>query len=125
MHFADQEMSEFQTFFGNGCRTSYTFVSDYLKLIFFKFLLSRIPRPSSAPQKGYLTPDPQTNYCRLMSTTYAHHFFKQEFYDRSYDISRNHGYPQLPSTQTPAIKQEPRDFSFDNGIKLINIEKTS
>ncbi|CAG2231923.1 ETV1 [Mytilus edulis] len=76
----------------------------------------RVPRPSSAPQKGYFSPDPQTNYCRLMSTTYAHHFFKQELYDRSYDISRNHGYSQLPSTQTPTIKQEPREFTFDNGF---------
>ncbi|CAC5375633.1 ETV1 [Mytilus coruscus] len=76
----------------------------------------RVPRPSSAPQKGYFSPDPQTNYCRLMSTTYAHHFFKQELYDRSYDISRNHGYSQLPSSQTPTVKQEPREFTFDNGF---------
>jgi hypothetical protein len=92
----------------------FTFVLEVNLFIFY-----RISRPSSAPQKGYLTPDPQTNYCRLMSTTYAHHFFKQEFYDRGYDISRNHGYTQLPSTQTPAIKQEPREFSFDNGKRWI------
>lgn len=76
----------------------------------------RIPRPNSAPQKGYITPDTPSNYCRLMSTTYAHHLFKQEFYDRSYDITRNHGYSQLPSSQPTGIKQEPREFTFDNGM---------
>ncbi|OWF42626.1 ETS translocation variant 1 [Mizuhopecten yessoensis] len=80
---------------------------------------SRLHR--SDPERGYISAEPQSGYSHLVSSSYAHHFFKQEHHDRSYDmatITRNHGYPQPPCAPPPPvhIKQEPRDLSFDNGF---------
>ncbi|KAL5009607.1 hypothetical protein ScPMuIL_011912 [Solemya velum] len=83
---------------------------------------TRIHRSHSEPEREYIAPEAQChmNYSRLVHTSYAHHFLKQEFQERGYDISRNHGYPQVPSAPptSVAVKQEPRDNGYENMIIL-------
>ncbi|KAJ8307084.1 hypothetical protein KUTeg_015168 [Tegillarca granosa] len=81
---------------------------------------SRFRRSHSDPDRSYLTTNSQCAYSRIVSSPYAHHFFKQEFHDRGYDMTaftRNHAYPQAPSappSQMMSIKQEPRDQGYEN-----------
>ncbi|XP_052680389.1 ETS translocation variant 1-like isoform X1 [Crassostrea angulata] len=83
---------------------------------------SRFRRSHSDPDQNFLSTDSHSGYPRFVSSPYAHPFFKQDFRDRSYDMTqfpRNHSYPQTPSASSPphvTIKQEPKDQGFETSV---------
>lgn len=107
--------------------------------VFLIYSYSRFRRSHSDPDQNFLSTDSHSGYPRFVSSPYAHPFFKQDFRDRSYDMTqfpRNHSYPQTPSASSPphvTIKQEPKDQGFETSGKFqiksvkffrnINIEK--
>lgn len=74
--------------------------------------------------RGCRNMDPENNYSRFMSMSYSQYIRSDAAPDRTYDanIARNHGYvrPSFVPISTPSmsIKQEPREWNFDNGLRL-------
>lgn len=110
----------------------YTFINNnefsrLLHIFTTVFLIcsySRFRRTHSDPDQNFLSTDSHSGYPRFVSSPYAHPFFKQDFRDRSYDMTqfpRNHSYPQTPSASSPphvTIKQEPKDQGFETSGKF-------
>ncbi|XP_046357446.1 ETS translocation variant 1-like isoform X1 [Haliotis rufescens] len=78
----------------------------------------RYQRSHSEPSSGYTTPEPRPQAFSHPPPVLPHPYHQQMLkhdYERNYDMGRNHGYPSAPAahTGTLAIKQEPRETSFD------------
>ena len=69
-------------------------------------------------ERQYCSQDVQASYSRFMSMSYQH-YFKHDVHERGYDhditVSRNNGYMTPSLTSPVAVKQEPRDLTYDNG----------
>lgn len=82
----------------------------------------RLPRQPDSDSHCHSS-DFQSSYSRFMSMSYSH-YFKSDSHDRVYEadatLQRNYGYPTSSfgpvSPHGVSVKQEPRDFNFENGM---------
>ncbi|XP_053408612.1 ETS translocation variant 1-like isoform X2 [Mercenaria mercenaria] len=85
----------------------------------------RLPRHFEAEGGCSNNADVHSNYSRFMSMSYSH-YLKSDAHERTFEgdssFSRGHGYMTSPfgplSPHSVSIKQEPRDFNFDNSSRF-------